>query len=450
MNPVLMGSIHLVDGNTNQVVETITPAQTERYSFPDQKTLNFTFSTSLQTGPYAITTDDNFVFTMHHMVVEPANLGFSFATNLGTVEFNPSTQYSVVGEIVYATPNEACGPITNGVANKIALIDRGTCAFVDKVTNAVNAQAAGTILANNVSGQLNPAGTPVQSIPSVAVLFDDGNLLKTAMQNGTQYAHIYNKPVRAIAGGSWTFIVTKQNQSITFNQITDKTLGGSATFTLDATATSSLPVAYTTTSDKITIAGNVVTLVKAGRVSIDAGQAGNDAFNPAPVVTQTFCINPAKPTVSISNANTPTVTLTSNASSGNQWFLDDVAIPGATNTTLSVTAAGVYKVQATADDCPSDFSANVPIIVTGDLENNITSTIKVYPNPVENYLELHEVHGEVKEFHVFDMAGRETFLALERTGTESYRTNMQSMAKGMYLLRLHEGTSIHQVKVIKK
>jgi hypothetical protein len=451
VNPVLLGNIHLVDAN-NQIIETIAPSQADRYSFIDTKNLSFTFNSVLEAGDYSITTDDNFVFTLHHMVVQPANMNFSFATNLGTVAFNPSTQYSAVGQIVYATPADGCGPITNDVVSKIALIDRGTCSFVNKVTNATNAQAVGAILANNVDGQINVAGTPLQSIPSVAILLSDGDVLKSALQASSQYAHIYNKPVRAIAVGSWTFSidgVARQEQTITFGPIANKKIGD-ASFAPGATASSSLAVTYTTANpDKITISGSQVTLFKAGRVSITANQPGNEIYKAAAPVSQSFCINPAKPVVTVSNANSAAVTLTSSASTSVQWFLNGSAIEGATNATLSITAAGTYKVQARADDCVSDFSADVPIVVTGDIADQ-AGNVEVYPNPVEDYLELQNVTDDAKDFVLIDMTGRDMLVYLEKTGKESYRTNVQTLARGLYLLRWHDSISLHQVKVIKK
>jgi subtilisin family serine protease len=58
----------------------------------------------------------------------------------------------VSGEVVYANPAEACGPISGAVSGKLALIDRGSCTFVNKVYYAQAAGAIGVIVANNVSG----------------------------------------------------------------------------------------------------------------------------------------------------------------------------------------------------------------------------------------------------------------------------------------------------------
>jgi hypothetical protein len=154
----------------------------------------------------------------------------------------------------------------------------------------------------------------------------------------------------------------KQDQAITFAALPDRTLGEAA-FALTATASSNLSVTFSTTSPNITISTNQVELVKAGRTSIVANQAGNDVFNEAPVVTQSFCIKPLKPTVNITDAAPAAPVLTSNASVGNQWFLDGVAIEGATGTTHTAKKTGTYKVNVQVDDCLSAFSDDLVIVV---------------------------------------------------------------------------------------
>ncbi|MCX8490376.1 MAG: glycoside hydrolase family 16 protein, partial [Cyclobacteriaceae bacterium] len=113
------------------------------------------------------------------------------------------------------------------------------------------------------------------------------------------------------------------SQIITFPPIENKESGGAA-FTLAATASSDLPVTYSTVSNKVSLSGSIATIVTAGRAVIKANQAGNSNFSPAPEVTQSFCINPPKPTVSITKTNTGTFILTSSASSGNKWFLNGI------------------------------------------------------------------------------------------------------------------------------
>ncbi|MCI4568424.1 M36 family metallopeptidase [Lysobacter sp. CFH 32150] len=82
------------------------------------------------------------------------------------------------------TTTDACEPIANAadVADKVALIDRGTCTFVIKVKNAQNAGAVGVIMVNNQGN--NPivmGGTDATiTIPAVMIGQSNGGILKAA------------------------------------------------------------------------------------------------------------------------------------------------------------------------------------------------------------------------------------------------------------------------------
>jgi hypothetical protein len=271
--------------------------------------------------------------------------------------------------------------------------------------------------------------------------------------NGLVVGTPYQYRVRSVNGGfvspSSNIISSttlKQNQMITFTAPADKVVGDPV-FALTATSTSGLAVTFSTTSDKVTLSGSQVTLVKAGRASITANQAGNSAFLAAPPVERSFCIKPAKPTVTLTNVNTETPTLTSNATTGNQWFLNGNAISGATNATLNATAAGVYKVNVKVDDCTSDFSADITLIVTGDLPTS-SSAISAYPNPVEDYLQIQGI-SEIQESRLMDISGKERKIILEKS-LDGYRANVQDLSSGMYVLRLNGATGVYQLKFVKK
>lgn len=78
---------------------------------------------------------------------------------------------------------------------------------------------------------------------------------------------------------------TTSPQTISFAAIPSKTVGDS--FTLGATASSSLPVSYSTSNPSVaTVAGNVVTIVGSGSVVITASQGGNSSYSPATEVSQ--------------------------------------------------------------------------------------------------------------------------------------------------------------------
>ena len=84
-------------------------------------------------------------------------------------------------------------------------------------------------------------------------------------------------------------LIGDQPQSITFSDIPN-CLVGSPAFTLQATASSGLPVAFTQVSGPPSLVGNVVTPAAAGMITIRASQPGSAIYAPAAFVTNTFSV----------------------------------------------------------------------------------------------------------------------------------------------------------------
>ena len=111
--------------------------------------------------------------------------------------FGPAlTQQGVTGDVVAAldpadaggpSTFDACSPLTNAasVSGKIALVDRGTCVFVQKVLNAQAAGAIGVIVANNAAtglpGMGAAAGSENVTIPSLGVQQATGTNIRTQL-----------------------------------------------------------------------------------------------------------------------------------------------------------------------------------------------------------------------------------------------------------------------------
>ncbi|UJP66603.1 carbohydrate binding domain-containing protein [Mongoliitalea daihaiensis] len=236
-------------------------------------------------------------------------------------------------------------------------------------------------------------------------------------------------------------------QSITFVDIPAQLAGGDP-IELEATASSGLAVSFTAESENISIEGNVVTLLAAGRATIVATQEGNNEFRPAAPVTRSFCINPLKPTISLSGEGTGNATLTSSASMGNQWFRNGIAIEGATGQTFTVTNQGSYTVAVRVDDCVSEVSDAINLIVNS---NRIQQPreLSVFPNPVENYLQIRGVSGPVRSIEMIDMAGRVNNVVFEESN-DGIRANVSHLTPGMYVVRIQEMNRSYAVKVMKK
>jgi len=94
----------------------------------------------------------------------------------------------LVDDGVNPNPNDGCETLINAqnLSGKLALIDRGSCAFVLKVEAAQNAGAVGVIIANNVPGNpITMGGTSnLITIPSVMISLADGQALKARLAAG--------------------------------------------------------------------------------------------------------------------------------------------------------------------------------------------------------------------------------------------------------------------------
>jgi hypothetical protein len=105
--------------------------------------------------------------------------------NAGNAGFGP-LNFNVNGDLELANPIDACAALSGSVAGKVAVIDRGTCPFVDKVLAAQNAGAIAVIICNNVPGAPGSmGGAGAVTIPSLMLSQDDCFTLKMLMQSST-------------------------------------------------------------------------------------------------------------------------------------------------------------------------------------------------------------------------------------------------------------------------
>lgn len=127
------------------------------------------------------------------------------------------------------------------------------------------------------------------------------------------------------SGGSGVVIVRYYSpvlvaQTIAFAPLSDRTCGDPP-FSLSATTTSGLPVAFAVTAGPAALSGNTLSFRIAGTVTVTATQPGGFGYAAAPSVARTFVVNKASQTVTfpaIANRTfgTPPFALGATASSG--------------------------------------------------------------------------------------------------------------------------------------
>lgn len=134
-----------------------------------------------ETNPSTSSLDFN--FTTSPTLKINSNAGLSFIA--GSAQFGPSLNQTGITGTLSVVPNLGCNAadFAGFPAGAIAVIDRGTCTFVEKVLNAQNAGATAVIIVNNVGGQ-GAIGLGGESefinIPAISVSFEDGLLVKDA------------------------------------------------------------------------------------------------------------------------------------------------------------------------------------------------------------------------------------------------------------------------------
>jgi uncharacterized protein (TIGR03437 family) len=243
-------------------------------------------------------------------------------------------------------------------------------------TSSTLSTTAGSTITYGTSVPLNvtvsDSGAAFNSPTGTATFYDSATSLGSATQTSSPYtfststlgggAHtlkaVYNGDPRSQTSTSNTIpiTVTPVSQTITFNQPSNETLG-SAPFTINASASSGLPVTFTSTTLTVcTVSGATVTIVAAGTCSITANQAGNSNYTPAAGVMQSFQVVVGAQTITfpaLANVvlGTAPFALSASASSGLPVTFTSTTstvctVSGATVTVLAVGTCSITASQA--------------------------------------------------------------------------------------------------------
>jgi YD repeat-containing protein len=150
-----------------------------------------------------------------------------------------------------------------------------------------------------------------------------------------------------------SFVVIAAAQTITFAALSNQ-VWGTAPFTVSATASSGLVVTFAELTTAVcTVSGNQVTLVTTGTCTIEASQAGNANYYPAPNVDQSFTVTPASQTITFNALadqvlGTGPLTVAATASSGLPVTFSSLTVPVCTVSSDQVTlvATGTCIIRA--------------------------------------------------------------------------------------------------------
>jgi len=224
-----------------------------------------------------------------------------------------------------------------------------------------------TLMATASSGlavNYSSSNTSVATVSGSAVsIVGVGESTITASQAGDG---VYNA-----APNVWQALtVDKGDQVITFNALPDK-IFGDVNFDLPATASSGLPVIYSSSTPSVaTVSGNTVTVVGVGTTTISAAQPGNSNYNFASGVIQELTINQASQTITFANLPSRRILdadfdLSATASSGLpvSYSSSDMGVATVSGTTVSIIGVGNTTITASQGG-DGDYEAASDVLKT--------------------------------------------------------------------------------------
>jgi hypothetical protein len=247
-----------------------------------------------------------------HIAVDPEHpetIALTFSDN--------NTQYQSVAPMVQigavtltGTPSASftniTGNLPSGVSSNSVVYDRGALILATDVGVFTTSSANGSSTTWSVAGS---------GLPNVQVI---GLSLDT---NGDIYAATHGRGVWKLAGPA------KLSQTITFTSTapSDATVAGPA-YTPTATASSGLQVSFTidpSSSSICSISGGQVTFNAVGTCTIDANQAGSEAYEAAPQQQQQVTVHQGSQSINFTSTAPsdamvagPTYTVTAASTSG--------------------------------------------------------------------------------------------------------------------------------------
>jgi hypothetical protein len=125
--------------------------------------------------------------------------------------------------------------------------------------------------------------------------------------------------------------------------------------------------------------------------------------------------------------------LTSSSPTGNQWYINDTAILGATSQNHTCTQIGTYFVEVTNEYKCSSKSENINVTVLGIAGTNGIRSIQIYPNPTSGQLRV--TSNELREntvVEIFDIVGKCHLLLVTCNGI----IDISHLSAGMYFLKI--------------
>jgi hypothetical protein len=249
--------------------------------------------TALAGNPPVIPLSGEGVKTM----VPDGNGNFYFVSTNPTT-LNDTAGFLAIGSVVDTAQAWSAESAGKGSVSNVSAVDPdagGACSALSNLTIKENSTAYGFSGAVTTGSSCNTLPFASGSSFPVTITFkpsasESGSYSTTMTATNAADAHTGTFPVSGVAAIAQTITVTSPSTAA------PKVACGVAPVALEATATSGLPVVFTTPTTTITppvctVAGGIVTFTNNGSCAIDANQAGNSDYAPAPQKVVTYTVS---------------------------------------------------------------------------------------------------------------------------------------------------------------
>lgn len=203
-----------------------------------------------------------------------------------------------------------------------------------------------------------------------------------------------------------------------------------------------------------------------GSYSVKVTNTSTGCFKTATAVTVTANAVPTTPTLTY---NTTTHVLTSNATTGNQWYNGASILSGATAATYTATVSGCYKTVVTnANGCSAASDSTCitlvtpPSITNGNAANNQIEAsnslsdfmqLNIAPNPNNGTFELN-IHNNLldteAQLNILNLMGQVVYsenMSL-KAGDSTKTIRLENAASGVYFVRLQAENKTFEYKIV--
>ena len=323
--------------------QTITFAQPGNATFGDAPFVVPTSASSGLTTSLASTTTTVCSAAGDTVTIKGAGTCSLTATQAGTTNWNAATPVSQSSTVAKASQTVSL------------VLSRDSATFRDGgATTVTTSASSGLAVALGVTGPCTLSGTALTATGA-------GSCVVTGDQAG-------NTNYLAAPQATHTLTINKADQSITFGELTAKTFG-TAPFDISASASSDLPVAFSSAPTSVcSYDEGKITVNGAGSCTVTARQGGSADFNSASDVVRTFAVNKAAQTIDF--AALPAATfgdtdfpVSATATSGGAVTFSAAGSCDVVGTTVSITGAGDCTITA-AQSGSADFEAATSVART--------------------------------------------------------------------------------------